>query len=117
MAFDLFPKTDPENPLTISLKDMSLLKTIMMHAGISYKTILKFSANTGGLIGEKVGKEIATKLDETLPRLRPGKTFIEQKVITEKGVQIIATPVNVADMILIKAFAIFNNSKAPYEIF
>jgi hypothetical protein len=115
--FDLYSKIDPNNPLPLSIKDMSLLKTVMMHSGVPYQIIQKFSTSSGGLIGEKVGKDIAAKLDETLPRLRVDKTLIEQKVITDKGVQIKATPVSVGDLIIIKAFSIFNKEKAPYEIF
>lgn len=115
--FDLYSKIDPNNPLSLSLKDMSLLKTVMMHAGVSYQTIQKFSSSSGGLIGEKVGKDIAAKLDETLPRLKVNKTLVEQKVITDKGVQIKPMPVNVGDLIIIKVFSLFNKEKAPYEIF
>lgn len=116
MAFELLPKTDPDRLVTISTQDMSLLKTLMMHAKIPVSIILKFSTNNKVLIGEKVGKTIATKLQELMPKLTSSHVIVQRKEVIGGKVELVSQPLDPMALIFVQGFIFFNSHYAPYEI-
>jgi hypothetical protein len=116
MAFELLPKTDPESLVTISTQDMCLLKTLMMHAKVDLKVILKFTGNNKTLIGEKVGKTIATKLQELMPRLASSNVIVQRKEVINGKVELISQPLDAMSLLFVQGFIFFNERYAPYEI-
>ena len=116
MAFELLPKTSPERIVTISTQDMCLLKTLMMHAKIDLKVILKFTGNNKALIGEKVGKDIAIKLQELMPKLTSSNVIVQRKEVVGNKVELISQPLDPMSLLFVQGFIFFNERYAPYEI-
>jgi len=116
MAFELLPKTNPERMVTISTQDMCLLKTLMMHAKIDRPIILKFVGNNKALIGEKVGKNIAAKLQELMPRLASSNVIVQRKEVIDGKIELISQPLDPMSLLFIQGFIFFNERYAPYEI-
>ena len=116
MAFELLPKTYPDKIVTISTQDMSLLKTLMMHAKVAVPVILKFSSNNKVLIGEKVGKQIAAKLQELMPKLTSSNVVVQRKEVVGGKVELVSQPLSAMDLIFVQGFIFFNSHCSPYEI-
>ena len=116
MAFELLPKVAPERMITISVQDMSLLKTLMMHAKIDVPVILKFSANNKVLIGEKVGKMIATKLQELMPKLTSSHVIVQRKEVIGGKVELVSQPLDAMSLIFVQGFIFFCSHYAPFEV-
>jgi hypothetical protein len=116
MAFELLPKTNPERMVTISTQDMCLLKTLMMHAKVDIKVILKFTGNNKALIGEKVGKTISSKLQELMPRLASSNVIVQRKEVIGDKVELISQPLDPMTLLFVQGFIFFNDRYAPYEV-
>ena len=116
MAFELLPKTNPERMVTISVQDMSLLKTLMMHAKIDVSVILKFSNNSKVLIGEKTGKMIADKLQTLMPKLTSSNVVVQRKEVVNGKVELLSQPLDAMTLIFVQGFIFFNSHYAPYEV-
>jgi len=114
--FELRSKLNREDKFEIDTATMCLFKTIMYHAKVTEQIIERFSLSKGTVIGEKLGKEIANKLENVLPLLVSG-VLVERKMI-ENGHLIIKTaPINLGDLVYLKAFILFCEHKSPFEIY
>lgn len=116
MSFELLPKTAPDKIVTISTQDMSLLKTLMMHAKIDTKIILKFNGNNKALIGEKIGKTIAAQLQELMPRLASSNVIVQRKEVVGGKVELVSQPLDALSLLFVQGFIFFNERYAPYEV-
>lgn len=116
MSFELLPKVNSDKMITISVQDMSLLKTLMLHAKVDVPVILKFSSNDKVLIGEKAGKAIAAKLQELMPRLTSSNVVVQRKEVVAGKVELVSQPLNAIDLIFVQGFIYFCESYSPFEI-
>ena len=105
-----------DNKLEIDTATMGLLKTVMYHTGITEPIIKRFETSSKEVIGEKIAKEIALRLEEkALPALVSG-VLVERKIVDRGRLKTVVGPVELPDLIMLKAFILFCQYNAPFEI-
>jgi len=117
MSIHLFSKLDRTLNLKVETRDMAMIRNVMSYASVSTQIVVRFSSSNGKTIGEKAAKDVADKLEQFLPKIKPNETKMRRKLIINDKVETQTVVLTNIDLALIRNFIIFNRLQAPYEIY